>query len=100
MPTLWLILSLSAPAQAAEAVPCPCEPVRTQCVATAGTKTRTRTCYRCRETVVCLPFKPKCEDCGDCGRPRVVRVLIKRFVKEEKPERKCEPVTCPPAKGP
>src|SRR5262245_59288275 len=80
--------------------PCPCqgacERLPVVCVATVGTKTKTHTCYSCRTKTVCLPYKPKCDGCGECcGRQREVRLLIKRFVKEEVQERVCEPVVAP-----
>jgi hypothetical protein len=59
--------------------------------------TKTRNCYRCKVEIVCLPFKPKCDRCGDCGRPREVRKLIKYIVKEETCEVKCKPHHTSPA---
>src|SRR5262245_6268022 len=90
-----------------EVVPCttckPAEPVT--CLPVAKTETKTRTCYSCRCKTICLPYKPRCDGCGECGRPREVRLLVKRFVKEEVPEHACEPaatpcVPCPAVKCP
>jgi hypothetical protein len=68
------------------------------CERAAAPKQTTRVCYRCKVDFVCLTPKPTCGDCGPCGKPREVRKLIKRFVKEQKVEAKCEPkVICPPA---
>ena len=64
------------------------------CVPTAKTKEVTRTCYRLKVDHVCLTCKPACSGCDPCGKPREVRKLIKRFVKEQTVETRCEPV-CP-----
>jgi hypothetical protein len=65
-------------------------------------KPKTHTCYRLGTRVICLPWcqgctkKPDCgAGCGECGKPREVRVLIKRFVKEDRCEMKCVPVQAP-----
>jgi hypothetical protein len=78
--------------------PC-CSPApQTICVPAVETKTTTRPCYRVKTVQVCLPFKPSrcsaCEGCGECGRPREVRLLIKRFVKVQKCEVICKPQQC------
>lgn len=67
------------------------------CVPAVEVKTKTHTCYSLRTKVVCLPYKPGGDcACGECGRPRQVRLLIKKFIKEEHPERVCQPAEpCP-----
>src|SRR5262245_30736374 len=99
-----ILLTAGGLAGAGEARPDGCvgDAAEVVCVPVVETKTKTRTCYSCRTTIVCLPFKPRCDGCGDCGRPRQVRVLIKRFVKEESLQRACEPVVpvCLPEKKP
>jgi hypothetical protein len=108
----WLLLPAVVLGVAADGPPLPCAvPPRPVCLPEAEHTTRTHTAYRCCTRTICLPYcKPACGpqgDCGECGRPRQVRVLIKRFVKEEKWEVKCKPhepppvvecvPTCPPA---
>jgi hypothetical protein len=85
---LALAIALAGLAHAGEAV----------CERTAEAKQTTRVCYRCKVDPVCLSSKPTCGACGPCGKPREVRKLIKRFVKEQTVETRCEPrAVCPPA---
>lgn len=107
----------SAPASSPVAVspaPCPCGPVTcTTCAPQVEKVTRTHHLYRCKCRTICLTCKPlekkgcgkdgcaeACAEpgcCGEqsCGKPREVRVLIKRFVKEEKCELHCKPHELP-----
>lgn len=76
----------------------PGEPCGTVCVREEAKKTTTKTVYRCKVKTICLPYcGASCGSCDDgaCGKPRQVRVLIKRFVKEEKCEVKCLPREVP-----
>ncbi|MFO0879004.1 MAG: hypothetical protein U0840_16800 [Gemmataceae bacterium] len=57
--------------------------------------TKTKPAYRIRCEQVCLTYHAKCQQCGECGRPREVRKLIKRFVKEEVCEPTCKPQVVP-----
>lgn len=89
------------------AAPCPCPPATvTVCVPEIEKVTHTHPAYRCKCHTICLtccPFKkgdcagePCASECGKpCGKPRQVRVLIKRFVKEEKCELHCKPREVP-----
>jgi hypothetical protein len=61
------------------------------CVTTVEPKQTTHPCYRCKVDFVCLTRKPACDACGPCGTPREVRKLVKRFVKRQTLEHKCEP---------
>lgn len=61
------------------------------CASVTESRSKTRTCYALRTEFVCLPFKPGCGGPASCGKPREVRKLIKRFVKEEVSEVKCVP---------
>ena len=105
--TLLVVLALMVVgvAWAGEPTPdekCPatcCEaPPKVICLPAVESKTRTHTLYRCEKRTICLPYKPA-GDCGcttgECGRPREVRVLIKRFVKEVGSEVKCKPLEAP-----
>jgi hypothetical protein len=90
----------AAPAPAPPVVPpADCAPCKhTTCV--REKVTRINTVYRCKTKTICLPYCKLCgnkhggkhggdcdsgcdSDCGECGKPCQVRVLIKRFVKEE-----------------
>jgi hypothetical protein len=80
----------------------PCEvPVRKVCVPTTGAKTVTRTYYSVKCVDICLPFCDAlglCQkDCaaGECGKVREVRRLMKRMVKEDVADVKCEPGVLP-----
>ena len=79
------------------------------CVAEVEKKTHIHTYYSIKCKTICLPYclcghKKSCDqptDCGcatpcesgkNCGRPREVRRLVKRFVKEDRCEVVCKPV--------
>lgn len=89
----------------AASTPCPCGPATcTVCAPEVEKVTKTHHLYRCKCRTICLTCKPMekgcCSEsacCGDkpCGKPREVRVLIKRFVKEEKCELRCKPQEVP-----
>lgn len=101
----WVALSLGANAQA-PIVPPPschndCHATKTVCVAEPEKKTHTETKYACKCKTICLPncgalLGGKC-GCGEgeCGKPREVRRLYKRIVKEERCETTCKPVEVP-----
>jgi hypothetical protein len=76
-----LLLALLGVASAGDAV----------CTTVVDTKTKTRTCYALKTELVCLTRKPCHAGCDPCGKPREVRKLIKRFVKEVTTEVKCVP---------
>jgi hypothetical protein len=78
---LFLALTLAGLARAGDV----------HCVATVEPKQTTHTCYRCKVDFVCLTRKPACDTCGPCGTPREVRKLVKRFVKSQTLEHRCEP---------
>jgi hypothetical protein len=87
---------------AAEIPPAPCDvPIRKVCVPTPGTKSVTRTYYGVKIVDVCLPFCDAiglCQkDCaaGECGKVREVRRLMKRIVREDVADVKCEPGVLP-----
>jgi hypothetical protein len=98
------------PAPPAPAPPAGCGPcTQTICVREPAKVPHVHVAYRCKTRTICLPYctgkfchKPGCCEgcdagCGDCGKPRQVRVLIKRFVKEERCETPCVPKEVPAA---
>jgi len=86
---------------------CPDAPPLTICVPKEEKTTKSKAVYSSKCTTICIPVRGCCHrpDCGECGRPREVRKLMKRFVKQEVCETKCEPQVvspenCPPAPAP
>jgi len=100
-------LPAGEPISACPAVPEVCAPsccyeavCKKKCVAVPETKKHTHTCYGCKCLDVCLP---KCKlgcgkgcdcepGCTHCGKPRIKKVLLKKFVVEEECSTKCEVV--------
>jgi hypothetical protein len=105
--------------------PCPPEcppPVKKVCVPVPDVRKVTKTVYRCKEEDYCLPKCPcllrglfrhgccePCAACGECGKPRVRHLLVKKYVTHECPSYKCEVscvaeppcgVPCPPPAAP
>jgi hypothetical protein len=85
------VFHLAAATAEESAEPCPV-PTQTVCVREIEPKTKTHTRYRLKTRTICLTT---CKPCGPCGRPREVRVLIKRFVKEETSTSVCKPRQVP-----
>src|SRR5262245_27950177 len=71
----------------------PC--TNTICVREPEKVTQVKTVYRCKTKTICLPYcgGKHCGSCesGECGKTRQVRVLVKRFVKEDRCETPCKP---------
>jgi hypothetical protein len=92
-----------APAPAPVGPCCPdCAPPKKICVADVEKRTITRTKYDCKCQTICLPSCGAllggccgCDHSGECGKPREVRRLYKRFVKEEQCQPVCKPVDAP-----
>lgn len=103
---LVLILLVGGVIRASEPRPVPAVPVpvpagcvepgcaplaQTVCLPTVEKTTKTRTIYSMRRETVCLTYHARCASCGECGRPREVRKLVKRMVKEEVCSPACKP---------
>ena len=91
---LALVAGLMA---AAPLRPGPCCP---SCVPVVAPQTITRTVYRCKVVPYCVPCRSSLfghRPAGPCGPPLFKRVLLKRFVKEERPAVRCEVRPAPPS---
>ena len=67
------------------------------CVRDETTLTRRVPEYGCRLKVVCIPSCKK--GCGECGKTRTVRVMMKRFVPRDRCDTLCHPVPAPCGDG-
>ncbi len=71
----------------------------TICVPQKTAKNQRDTLYRSQTKTVCLPrcgwvLLGACpEECIECGRPRTVRVLLKKVVDHPQPAVRCVPIT-------
>ena len=102
-----MVFSVASMTFAGDKECCPDARPLTICVPKEEKTTKSKAVYSSKCTTICIPVRGCCHnrDCGECGRPREVRKLTKRFVKEEVCETKCEPQVvpqenCPAPPGP